>query len=105
MLFSIAADFVGHLPLPGTALSGCVIGLLEITNGIYTVSGTEWPAEIKYLSAMAMVSFGGISGICQTASMLTKLQSSIRTYVIFKLLNAMLATLFTAALVCYLNHQ
>lgn len=105
MLFSIAADFVGHLPLPGTALSGCVIGLLEITNGIYTVSGTEWPAEIKYLSAMAMVSFGGISGICQTASMLAKLQSSIRTYVIFKLLNAMLATLFTAALVCYLNHQ
>ena len=105
MLFSIAADFAGHLPLPGTALSGCVIGLLEITNGIYTVSGTEWPAEIKYLSAMAMVSFGGISGICQTASMLAKLQSSIRTYVIFKLLNAMLATLFTAALVCYLNHQ
>ncbi|MFR5702539.1 MAG: hypothetical protein ACLUD0_12165 [Eubacterium ramulus] len=46
MLFSIAADFAGHLPLPGTALSGCVIGLLEITNGIYTVSGTEWPAEI-----------------------------------------------------------
>ena len=82
-----------------------LIGLLEITNGIYTVSGTEWPAEIKYLSAMAMVSFGGISGICQTASMLAKLQSSIRTYVIFKLLNAMLATLFTAALVCYLNHQ
>lgn len=105
MLFSIAADFAGHLPLPGTALSGCVIGLLEITNGIYTVSGTEWPAEIKYLSAMAMVSFGGISGICQTASMLAKLQSSIRTYVIFKLLNAILATLFTAALVCYLNHQ
>lgn len=105
MLFSIAADFAGHLPLPGTALSGCVIGLLEITNGIYTVSGTEWPAEIKYLSAMAMVSFGGISGICQTASMLAKLQSSIRTYVIFKLLNAMLAILFTAALVCYLNHQ
>ena len=41
MLFSIAADFAGHLPLPGTALSGCVIGLLEITNGIYTVSGTS----------------------------------------------------------------
>lgn len=105
MLFSIAADFVGHLPLPGTVLPGFLVGLLEITNGIYTVSGTEWPADLQYLSAMAMVSFGGISGICQTASMLSKLRSGIRTYVIFKLLNAIAATLFTAALVCYLNHR
>ena len=100
MLFSIAADFAGHLPLPGTALSGCVIGLLEITNGIYTVSGTEWPAEIKYLSAMAMVSFGGISGIFQTRSVLMRNSGrknaglSIRHYIFWKALHSLLSCIF-----------
>lgn len=105
MLFSIAADLVQHLPLPGRVLPCCCIGLLEVTNGIYAVSGTEWPIAHQYLSAMAMVSFGGISGICQTASMLSKLHCRIHTYVIFKLLNAMTATLLTAVLVCCLNHR
>ena len=70
MLFAIAADFLKHLPLKNDLILCICTGLLEITNGIHLTANATLSFHIKYLIDIFIVSFGGISGLFQTASML-----------------------------------
>lgn len=101
MLFAIAADFLKQFPIKYDLILCLCTGLLEITNGIHLTSGAALPFHVKYLIDIFIVSFGGISGLFQTASMLRQLSFSLRHYACFKLACAILATGFLE-LVCRL---
>ncbi|WP_296115749.1 hypothetical protein [uncultured Eubacterium sp.] len=105
MFFSIAADIMQHIPFLHPAVSCCFTGFLEITNGIHAITCTNLPPTGQYLFATAFVSFGGLSGIFQTASMLSELKSGMRTYVKFRMYNTFATVLLTAALVCCQFHR
>ncbi len=102
MFFSIAADMMQHVPFQHPAVSCCFAGFLEITNGIYALTCTNLSPTGQYLLATAFVSFGGLSGIFQTASMMSELKTGMRTYVKFRICNTFATVLLTAALVCCL---
>lgn len=105
MFFSIAADMIQHIPFQNPVISCCFTGFLEITNGIYAITDTNLSVTWQYLLAAAFTAFGGLSGICQTASMLSELHTGMGTYVKFRICNTFITVLFTAALVCCLYHR
>lgn len=98
MFFSIAADMIQHIPIGYPIISCCFTGLLEITNGIHAITGTNLSIIWQYLLATAFVAFGGISGICQAASMLSELDTGMRTYIKFRICNTFATLLLTAVL-------
>lgn len=104
MFFSIAADIITHLPISQSTLS-CCVGFLEITNGIYILNESTLPVVQKWILAAAFVSFGGLSGLCQTASMLSELKTGLSVYVKFRLANMCVTILLTAVLVYCLNFR
>lgn len=71
---------------------------LEITNGIFTLSESSIALHQKYIYAIHLLSFGGLSGFAQTASILKDTDLSIKKYLIGKLCISSIATLL--ALLC-----
>ncbi|MGN0157601.1 MAG: nucleoside recognition protein [Brotaphodocola sp.] len=106
MLFSILTAWIGVLPfLPETA-KALLSGFAEITTGIHQICSCKTSAS-PLLPVIAAVSFGGLSGIFQTRSVIRVNESdlqtdtfsacpgnaknaglSIRHYIIWKLLHA-----------------
>lgn len=63
------------------------MGNLEITNGITLLSQAELPSEeLRYLITIQFLSFGGVSGIAQTASIMKPSGLPAKDYVIGKIL-------------------
>ena len=97
MLFSILSLYLFKLPLPGPDLfKPALMGFLEITTGIRNIC--EHASGLSgLLLVTASVSFGGISGIFQTRSVLMRNSGrknaglSIRHYVLWKLVHASLS--------------
>lgn len=100
MLFSMFSLYLFKLPLPGPApVKPALICLLEITTGIHTIC-EHVPGLPGLLLVTASVSFGGISGIFQTRSVLTMNSGrknaglSIRHYIFWKALHSLLSCIF-----------
>lgn len=75
---------------------------LEITNGISMLSAESTLLEpSKYLIAMQLLSFGGISGLAQTASILKSSGLSVMDYVKGKLALSLLTLFLTFCLNIY----
>ena len=100
MLFSILSLYLFRFPLPGPILfKSALMGLLEITTGIRTIceNASGLPG---LLLITASVSFGGISGIFQTRSVLSTSSDrknaglSIRHYIFWKALHSLLSCAF-----------
>ena len=99
LVFSILAAYIWNLsPLPPAA-NACLLGLTEITTGIHALKA-ELGGPLLAAAAAAASAFGGLSGVFQTQSVLTKNAGlSIRHYVLWKLIHAGLTGLIlTAAL-------
>ena len=99
LVFSILAAYIWNLsPLPPAA-NACLLGLTEITTGIHALKA-ELSGPLLAAAAAAASAFGGLSGVFQTQSVLTKNAGlSIRHYVLWKLIHAGLTGLIlTAAL-------
>ncbi len=104
MLFSILSLYLFKLPLPGPViLKPALMGLLEITTGIHIIC--EHTSGLSgLLLVTAAVSFGGISGIFQTRSVLAVNSDrknaglSIRHYIFWKALHSLLSCAFLLVL-------
>ena len=100
MLFSILSLYLFKLPLPGPDLfKPALMGFLEITTGIRNIC--EHASGLSgLLLVTASVSFGGISGIFQTRSVLMRNSGrknaglSIRHYIFWKALHSLLSCIF-----------
>ena len=89
MFFSMAATFLERSFLPA-GMSALFSALMEMTTGIQAISKAFPSWAVRPLAA-ATASFGGISGIFQTKSVLKNPELSIRDYVQWKCLHSSLS--------------
>ena len=86
MMFSIFAEIAQSIPygssFPKLVLTGC----LEVTNGISALSQFSCNHFQKYLLTVLFLALNGISGLFQTASLLSVSNLSIKQYLKMKLL-------------------
>lgn len=98
MIFSILAVFIQQLEgIPG-AVKAIFLGIVEITTGIQAISSSI-KGKVQGLCITAIVAFGGLSGIFQTRSVLKNAGLSIRHYVLWKTVHAVLSCFFYIGLV------
>lgn len=80
LVFSVAAAFIQRLSfLPETA-QGLLSGLLEMTTGVQIIAVQSIPMTTKVLLTTGIISFGGLSVMAQTNSMIAGSDLSIKKY-------------------------
>ena len=107
ILFSIATEILTNLitffvTKPPYILIQ-ILGNMEITNGINLLSTLEINPNIKYISAIQLLSFGGLSGIAQTGSILSDAGLSLHKYIIGKAILSLLLTLHSVIYVFFIH--
>ena len=102
VMFSLMSQMIFHLWQNTSVSVVILLGNLEITNGISMLSQLGNSSEqSKYLIAIQLLSFGGISGLAQTASILKPSGLSIKNYVKGKVL----LTLLLLIVCFYINNR
>lgn len=96
MIFSIFIKYLSLIPLPDSPQKTFIFSLLEITNGLKAARTAHLPKIISYSYYVFLTSFGGICAIFQTASMIRNTNLSILSYIIKKLIIAIITSF-----VCY----
>lgn len=91
VMFSLISQMVCQFIPTNSVFSVILLGNLEITNGIQILSNHSTPS--KYIIAIQLLSFGGLSGLAQTASILKSSGLSIKHYAIGKMLLSALSVL------------
>lgn len=81
MLFSILSELIKQLPFHNTMACLVLVGCTEVTNGIACLADSACSDTMKYLLATLFLAWNGISGLFQTASILSKTDLSVRQYV------------------------
>ena len=77
-------------------ISGILTGLLEITNGISSISSINIKAiSVNIIITAFLLGFGGLSVLLQVLSITSKTDLSIKPYVYGKLLHGILAAFYT----------
>jgi sporulation integral membrane protein YlbJ len=104
ILFSILAQIFKEFGTESGIIKALTMGIFEITTGISQVCMLDITANIKIVLVAALTSFGGLSGIAQTKSVLQDSRLSISSYVIVKLLNVLIATILSIIYVMVLNN-
>lgn len=78
----------------------CMTGFTEITNGINVITQSfSYPLSVKYPMIIGFTAFGGLSGFAQTASMVKETGISMRFYLGFRIIQALISTLLAAVLI------
>ncbi|WP_343209536.1 transporter [Anaerolentibacter hominis] len=85
ILFSIAVLLLKPF------IPAAFLGILEITTGTAALSGVSLSAGLAFTAAAAVITFGGLSALAQTKSVLSGSGLSIRPYFLTKALAALLA--------------
>ena len=94
VLFSIMIKLIHKCSFLTESLRLCFIGLIEMTTGIQEFANIQnW--KIGYFASAASLTFGGLSGIFQTKSVLEHKKEaglSVRPYILWKSAHAVLAS-------------
>lgn len=81
-------------------IQGLLTGILEITNGINTISSIACKKiSLNIIFTAFLLGFGGISVLLQVWSITAKTDLSIKPYIYGKLLHGLLAALYTYLLI------
>ena len=86
ILFSILAQLLNEIAPGNGIFKTFLMGLLEITTGINQICKLTINNKIKIVLVALLTSFGGLSGIAQTKSVLGDTRLSMKSYIIVKLL-------------------
>ncbi len=90
ILFSICSSLLQQVCIPVQTLQWLLPCMTELTTGLHLLKKTALPFNMKYLMALTFTSFGGISTIAQTKGMLFGTPFRISTYVVGKIVNALI---------------
>ena len=97
VFFSIGVSMIQHFSILPQNLKILAISGLEVTNAIsFICSHVAEKAKILYLVLISL-SFGGLSGLAQTASMISPAGLSVKKYVFTKILLTLLTALLITA--------
>ncbi len=91
ILFSVLAEFALLIDSP---LTLPLVASLEMTTGVRTVCTSTLSQNAKTILSAAAVSFTGLSGIAQTACVLSETGLSLIQYIISRILSAVLCAAF-----------
>ncbi|MBS6644758.1 MAG: nucleoside recognition protein [Clostridiaceae bacterium] len=89
MLFSILVEFVKGMSID-PVIKAMFLGLIEMTTGINAVS-VQMKGMVCAVLIIMSVTFGGVSGIFQTKSVIKNAGLSIRHYIFWKLIHSILS--------------
>ena len=107
VLFSIVTEILSNIISTITPQELLIVNLflgnLEITNGIQLLSKAEIIDSFKYILAIQFLSFGGLSGIAQTGSILSSSGLSMHKYIIGKASLSLLLTLLAVIYVFFIR--
>lgn len=90
ILFSIISSFIQEKLEINLLAKGFLLGFIEITTGIDYIGKMSLPLSVKTLIICAITSFGGLSSLAQTASIIKEAGLSIKPYFFAKLLTGLL---------------
>jgi sporulation integral membrane protein YlbJ len=104
ILFSILAQIMKDTIPSSGVVKALAMGILEITTGISQICSTSMDIKTKIVLITALTSFGGLSGIAQTKSVIQGSKLSIRSYLYARVIVAMIAFLLATIYVNTLFH-
>ncbi|MCH5333464.1 MAG: hypothetical protein J1D89_05855 [Agathobacter sp.] len=84
ILFSLTAECLRMMPLVHPLVKTVLIGCTEVTTGMAELSGIT-DSSLVYILAVWFLSWGGISGLFQTASITAGTDLSMRRYLAVRL--------------------
>ena len=94
----ILTPLLDALHIPANIAEGFLLGIIEITNGIFAVSSVPLKKiSINIILTAFLLGCGGISILLQVWSIVSKTDLSIKPYVLGKILHGILAAFY-----CYL---
>lgn len=94
ILFSIISGMFLSFSLPAPLLA-ILTGIIEITTGINYITVQEFPLGLRFLFAIPLCVFGGLSGLMQTYSMIKDTKLPFMPYLISKLIQTALSVVLT----------
>lgn len=94
VLISITVELI-MIQLNDTFAKYIIVGLLENTNGISRLIYSNLSSSLKMILAVGFVSFGGISCILQTASIINDTDLSIKQYIYAKIFTSIISLILT----------
>jgi hypothetical protein len=101
MIFSMISSLICIIPISEISRA-VLVGFIEITNGIHYIADSGLPKITIYALSITCTSFGGLSGIAQTNSMLSGTALSMSDYVkgkvIISILTGIAALIISACL-------
>jgi sporulation integral membrane protein YlbJ len=101
ILFSILAQILKEAgPLAGI-VKAFLMGVMEITTGVSQICSADIEISTKIVLVAALTSFSGFSGIAQTKSVLQDARLSIHSYIILKLISAIITILLALLYVTF----
>jgi hypothetical protein len=80
LVFSVVAAFIKRCTFLSVLWQSLCVGLFEMTTGVQMAAGLSVPVTLKYMLMTGMISFGGLSVLAQTNSMISKSDLSIKKY-------------------------
>lgn len=103
MLFSIVEQWILLLPGLSYGLRLLSLGLVEMTTGIgHIITGISFPWSLAFSTGVC--AFGGFSGYAQTANLIQDSGLSASHYLLWKILQGILATMMALLLACFLGY-
>lgn len=91
MFFCCISAFIVKIPFLSPVLQSLFAGFLEMTTGIQNLKSIACSEALKMILITGMVSFGGISVIAQTQSMINGSGLSIKKYMTDKAISSVIA--------------
>lgn len=103
ILFSIFAQIINEIGSSPSFYKAIIMGIFEITTGIDQVCKIRMDSNIKIVLVSFLTSFGGLSGLAQTKSVLGESRLSTKTYINIKILSSFIAILLSLLYVLFLK--
>ncbi|HHT98277.1 MAG TPA: hypothetical protein GXZ90_10345, partial [Clostridiales bacterium] len=103
ILFSILSEILFNINYLNQYIKLTLIGLIEITNGVNKICLSDLNTNTKIVFVTIIASFGGLSGLAQTQSMISKSRLSIKSYFIVKLINIIVSTILVLLMLKLIN--
>ena len=95
-LSNFISPLLNILNIPTSYASGIITGILELTNGMSSISQiTNKSISVNVIICAFLLGFGGISIALQILSITSKVRISIKPYLIGKLLQGVFAAIYT----------
>lgn len=95
ILFSVLGKIISNISSKESYIKLIFVGLMEITTGINYINSSSLDLSKKIILILTITSFGGLSSVAQTKSVIANSRLSLKTYVNTKLLNALLTLIIS----------